>query len=278
MLLLPRTRASRAQPKAPPREARAMAICPHTTRGAEGVKVGEVARRVMAGSKGGAGRAPEDRFGVQRWVESPKVCGWECARLVCACMCSISVSECVGLVVRKTALLFPLPVLPPLSGSSELRLCCPAPAFKYLTPSLCFPLSSHPPSLPLSVSRSLQHQLHACCMRSTRRPPSSLSSSSSLLPLLRQSITLNFSLISFSPSLISSSLPLTKPFCYSILHSCIPLWRPWRPYLYASVSFFIPKQPSDRSLSLFSSFVFLPIHQTVSSSRTHYHTSFLPPY
>lgn len=154
MLLLPRTRASRAQPKAPPREARAMAICPHTTRGAEGVKVGEVARRVMAGSKGGAGRAPEDRFGVQRWVESPKVCGWECARLVCACMCSISVSECVGLVVRKTALLFPLPVLPPLSGSSELRLCCPAPAFKYLTPSLCFPLSSHPPSLPSSLCLS----------------------------------------------------------------------------------------------------------------------------
>lgn len=234
----------------------------------------------MAGSKGGAGRAPEDRFGVQRWVESPKVCGWECARLVCACMCSISVSECVGLVVRKTALLFPLPVLPPLSGSSELRLCCPAPAFKYLTPSLCFPLSSHPPSLPSSLCLSFAPTPAPRVLYALYKTASlhSLSSSSSLLPLLRQSITLNFSLISFSPSLISSFLPLTKPFCYSILHSCIPLWRPWRPYLYASVSFFIPKQPSDRSLSLFSSFVFLPIHQTVSSSPTHYHTSFLPPY
>ena len=62
------------------------------------------------------------------------------------------------------------------------------------------------------------------------------------------------------------------------MHSCIPLLRPWLSYLHASVSFFILNQTSDRSLSLSPlSFVFLPIHQTVSSSPTQYHTSSLPP-
>lgn len=64
-----------------------MAICPHTKRGADGVKVGEVVRRVMTESKESASRAPEDRFGVHGWVESPKVRGRECARL-CVLVCA----------------------------------------------------------------------------------------------------------------------------------------------------------------------------------------------
>lgn len=196
---------------------------------------------------------------------------------VCAVFMCVSVWAWPSGKLSSSVLLLPLPVLPSLSGSSELRLCCPAPAFKYLTPSLCFSLSSHPPSLSLSLFRSNTSSTRAVCAVRDGLPP--LSHPALLSSLFLASLSLCLFPESFPPpSLLSFSLPLTNPLCYSTVHSCIPLLRPCLSYLYESVSFFIPNQLTDIFLSISSlSFVFLPVHQIVSSSPTHYHTSFLPP-
>lgn len=76
-------------------------------------------------------------------------------------------------------------------------------------------------------------------MRSRRRPPFSLSSSSSLLTVLCQSITLPFTLISTFPTSFLLYFSSSEPLFYSTLLSSIPLLRPWQSYLYASLSFFI---------------------------------------
>lgn len=105
-----------------------------------------------------------------------------------------------------SALLPPLPVLPPLSGSLELCLCCPDLVFKYLTPSLYFPLSSHPPSLPPSLP-PLLFRFNTSFMRAVRTlgdglPP--LSHPALLSSLFSASLSLHFSLIFSFPIYFSS--------------------------------------------------------------------------
>lgn len=120
-----------------------------TKRGTAGVEVGEEVRRVMSGSEEGTVRVPEDRSKDDTKVQK---CVQECV-LLCVFVGAILMHVRFRCQENQSSfLLLPLPVLPSLSGSSELCLCCPALAFKYLTPSLCFPLSSHPPSLCLSFA------------------------------------------------------------------------------------------------------------------------------
>ena len=122
----------------------------------------------------------------------------------------VSVCECVCVRLCSVLLLCVFSLQPPLSGSSELRLCCPAPALKYLTPLPLFP-SLLPPSLPPFLSSAGSTRAVRC----TRRPPSLLF----LLPLFCQSITLACSLqppLCFSPCFLFPLKLTLFPFAVSL--------------------------------------------------------------
>ena len=120
---------------------------------------------------------------------------------VCVCVCSelVRLSVSVGLAGRKASpkekqsksvsalgcpprpplpwvlLSAPSRSLPFTLGEFRACLCCPAPALKYLNPSFSFPLSSHHPSLPPSLSlvlRSTGSTRAVCALRGGLPPPS----------------------------------------------------------------------------------------------------------
>lgn len=143
-----------------------------------------------------------------------RVCVYVCC-VYCAILC---VSVCgLGRQENCRALFFCFLSLSYLHSRGVQSFAC-AVLLRRLNTSPPPSVSLSPPTLPPSLSLSLFHQLHACCMRSMRRPPSSLSSSSSLLPLslsvYHSAFFLNLFLpLSSSPSLYLSLNHCVTPHC-----------------------------------------------------------------
>lgn len=224
MLLLPKTRASRAQPKAPPREARAMAICPSPSKGLWGWRWVERWGEWWVRARKGTGRVPEDRFRSPQMSRKSKS---GCVRVsACVCMCSIYVCECVGLAVRKKnckALLSCFLSLSYLHSLGVQSFAC-AVLLRRLNTSPPPSVSLSPPTLPPSLCLSFaltpaSRVLYALYETASLLSLIQLFSPPSSLPVYHSAFLLNLFL---PPSLPPFSLPLTNPLCYSMLLSCIP--------------------------------------------------------
>lgn len=161
MLLFPKTRASRAQPKAPPREAHAMAICPQQARDCGS---GGGWREWWVGARKAQVEFQRTVFGVHRWDESPKVRAWE---RVCFCVCLYVQYLCVwvcglGRQENCRALFFCFLSLSYLHSQGVQSFAC-AVLLRRLNTSPPPSVSLSPPTLPPSLFRFNTSFTRAVC-------------------------------------------------------------------------------------------------------------------